>query len=239
MFMHLGGYNGFYMMWDPTYILILVGVVLSMLASAKVKSTFSWFSRVRSMSGLTGAQTAQRILDYAGIRDVRIVPISGSLTDHYDPGKKQVALSESVYGQNSVAAIAVAAHECGHVLQHANHYAPLSIRSALVPVANFGSGASWFFILGGILFSFQPLITAGIILFSAAVLFQIVTLPVEFNASRRALGILQDTGILVPSETKGAKKVLKAAALTYVASAAAAILSLLRLIILFGRKNDR
>ena len=117
--------------------------------------------------------------------------------------------------------------------------APLSIRSALVPVANFGSGASWFFILGGILFSFQPLITAGIILFSAAVLFQIVTLPVEFNASRRALGILQDTGILVPSETKGAKKVLKAAALTYVASAAAAILSLLRLIILFGRKNDR
>ena len=189
--MHLGGYNGFYMMWDPTYILILVGVVLSMLASARVKSTFSWFSRVRSMSGLTGAQTAQRILDYAGIRDVRIVPISGSLTDHYDPGKKQVALSESVYGQNSVAAIAVAAHECGHVLQHANHYAPLSIRSALVPVANFGSGASWFFILGGILFSFQPLITAGIILFSAAVLFQIVTLPVEFNASRRALGILQ------------------------------------------------
>lgn len=119
------------------------------------------------------------------------------------------------------------------------NYAPLSIRSALVPVANFGSGASWFFILGGILFSFQPLITAGIILFSAAVLFQIVTLPVEFNASRRALGILQDTGILVPSETKGAKKVLKAAALTYVASAAAAILSLLRLIILFGRKNDR
>jgi uncharacterized protein len=199
MFMHLGGYNGFYMMWDPTYILILVGVVLSMLASARVKSTFSWFSRVRSMSGLTGAQTAQRILDCAGIRDVRIVPISGSLTDHYDPGKKQVALSESVYGQNSVAAIAVAAHECGHVLQHANHYAPLSIRSALVPVANFGSGASWFFILGGILFSFQPLITAGIILFSAAVLFQIVTLPVEFNASRRALGILQDTGILVPS----------------------------------------
>ena len=192
------------MMWDPTYILILVGVVLSMLASARVKSTFSWFSRVRSMSGLTGAQTAQRIL----------------------------------YGQNSVAAIAVAAHECGHVLQHANHYAPLSIRAALVPVANFGSGASWFFILGGILFSFQPLITAGIILFSAAVLFQIVTLPVEFNASSRALKILGNSHILYDDEISGARKVLTAAALTYVAAAASSILQLLRLLLLFGGRRD-
>ena len=142
-----------------------------------------------------------------------------------------------MYGSNSVAAIAVAAHECGHVIQHANSYVPLSIRTVLVPVANFGSGVSWFFILAGILFSMPVLITAGIIFFSAAVLFQVVTLPVEFNASRRALVILQDTGILGTVETDGAKKVLRAAALTYVASAAAAILQLLRLILLFGRNN--
>lgn len=225
------------MFWDPTYILILIGVVLSVLASAKVKSTFSRYNRVRSASGLTGAQVAERILSYAGIRDVTIHRVAGNLTDHYNPKTKEVALSDSVYGNTSVAAIAVAAHECGHVIQHANSYAPLAIRSVLVPVANFGSGVSWFLILAGILFSIHPLITAGIVFFSAAVLFQIVTLPVEFNASRRALAILQDTGILGPTEGHSAKKVLRAAALTYVASAAAAILQLLRLIILFGRNN--
>lgn len=225
------------MFWDPTCILILIGVVLSVLASAKVKSTFSRYNRVRSASGLTGAQVADRILSYAGIRDVTIHRVAGNLTDHYNPKTKEVALSDSVYGNNSVAAIAVAAHECGHVIQHANSYAPLAIRSVLVPVANFGSGVSWFLILAGILFSIHPLITAGIVFFSAAVLFQIVTLPVEFNASRRALAILQDTGILGPTEGHSAKKVLRAAALTYVASAAAAILQLLRLIILFGRNN--
>lgn len=225
------------MFWDPTYILILIGVVLSVLASAKVKSTFSRYNRVRSASGLTGAQVAERILSYAGIRDVTIHRVAGNLTDHYNPKTKEVALSDSVYGNTSVAAIAVAAHECGHVIQHANSYAPLAIRSVLVPIANFGSGVSWFLILAGILFSIHPLITAGIVFFSAAVLFQIVTLPVEFNASRRALAILQDTGILGPTEGHSAKKVLRAAALTYVASAAAAILQLLRLIILFGRNN--
>ena len=186
---------------------------------------------------LTGAQVAQRILSYAGINDVTVCHISGNLTDHYNPRTKQIGLSDSVYGSNSVAAIAVAAHECGHVIQHANSYVPLSIRTVLVPVANFGSGVSWFFILAGILFSMPVLITAGIVFFSAAVLFQVVTLPVEFNASRRALVILQDTGILGTMETDGAKKVLRAAALTYVASAAAAILQLLRLILLFGRNN--
>lgn len=191
----------------------------------------------RSASGLTGAQVAQRILSYAGINDVTVCHISGNLTDHYNPRTKQIGLSDSVYGSNSVAAIAVAAHECGHVIQHANSYVPLSIRTVLVPVANFGSGVSWFFILAGILFSMPVLITAGIVFFSAAVLFQVVTLPVEFNASRRALVILQDTGILGTMETDGAKKVLRAAALTYVASAAAAILQLLRLILLFGRNN--
>lgn len=225
------------MLWDPTYILIVIGVVLSVLASAKVRSAFSKYSHVRSACGLTGAQVAERILSYAGIRDVTIHRVSGNLTDHYNPKTKEVALSDSVYGNTSVAAIAVAAHECGHVIQHANSYAPLAIRSALVPVANFGSGVSWFLILAGILFSIHPLITVGILFFSAAVLFQIVTLPVEFNASRRALAILQDTGILGPTEGHSAKKVLRAAALTYVASAAAAILQLLRLIILFGRNN--
>lgn len=224
-------------MWDPTYVLIIAGVVLSMIASAMVHRSFAKYSQIRSASGLTGAEVARRILSYAGITDVSVSHISGHLTDHYNPKTKDVGLSDSVYGSNSVAAIAVAAHECGHVIQHANSYAPLSIRSALVPVANFGSGASWFVILAGILFSMPPLITLGIVLFSAAVLFQIVTLPVELNASRRALGILQDTGILGAGEGQGAKRVLRAAALTYVASAAAAILQLLRLIILFGRNN--
>ena len=225
------GYGSpFYMFWDPTYVLILIGVVLSLLASAMVRRNFARYSVVRS-------EVAQRILSYAGINDVTVCHISGNLTDHYNPRTKQIGLSDSVYGSNSVAAIAVAAHECGHVIQHANSYVPLSIRTVLVPVANFGSGVSWFFILAGILFSMPVLITAGIIFFSAAVLFQVVTLPVEFNASRRALVILQDTGILGTVETDGAKKVLRAAALTYVASAAAAILQLLRLILLFGRNN--
>ena len=224
-------------MWDPTYLLIVIGVVLSMVASAMVHSSFSKYSQVRSASGLTGAETARRILAYAGITDVSISHVSGNLTDHYNPKTKDVGLSDSVYGSNSVAAIAVAAHECGHVIQHANSYAPLSIRSALVPVANFGSGASWFIILAGIFFSMPPLVTIGIVLFSAAVLFQVVTLPVEINASRRALAILEECGILGSTEGRGAKRVLRAAALTYVASAAAAILQLLRLIILFGRNS--
>lgn len=229
--------RGMYWMWAPTYLLIVIGVVLSMVASAMVHSSFSKYSQVRSASGLTGAETARRILAYAGITDVSISHVSGNLTDHYNPKTKDVGLSDSVYGSNSVAAIAVAAHECGHVIQHANSYAPLSIRSALVPVANFGSGASWFIILAGIFFSMPPLVTIGIVLFSAAVLFQVVTLPVEINASRRALAILEECGILGSTEGRGAKRVLRAAALTYVASAAAAILQLLRLIILFGRNS--
>ncbi len=236
--MHFYGFGrGMYWMWDPTYILIVIGVVLSMVASAMVHSSFSKYNRVRSSSGLTGAETARRILAYAGITDVSISHVSGNLTDHYNPKTKDVGLSDSVYGSNSVAAIAVAAHECGHVIQHANSYVPLSIRSALVPVANFGSGASWFIILAGIFFSMPPLVTIGIVLFSAAVLFQVVTLPVEINASRRALAILEECGILGSTEKRGAKRVLRAAALTYVASAAAAILQLLRLLILFGRNS--
>lgn len=203
---YYGGYGigrGLYMMWDPTYILIIIGVVLSLLASAKVKSTFAKYNRVRSACGLTGAEAAQRILRYAGITDVAVVHISGNLTDHYDPRNKTVSLSDSVYGRHSLSAIAVAAHECGHVIQHAKAYGPLTVRTALVPVVNFSSGISWFVILAGIFFSMQPLISLGILLFSLAVIFQLVTLPVEFNASSRRwlfcsrqafLGLMREKG---------------------------------------------
>lgn len=229
---------GFGYYWDPTYILILIGVIISAMASAKVHTTFNRYSRVRSASGMTGAQAAERILHSAGIYDVSIQHVSGNLTDHYDPRNKTLNLSDSVYASNSVAAVGVAAHECGHAIQHQVGYAPLNIRSMLVPVAQFGSGASWIFILLGIFLSMQPLLTIGIIVFSFAVLFQIVTLPVEFNASSRALQALEAQHILYGDELRDTKKVLSAAAFTYVAGAAAAILQLLRLIILFGGRRD-
>lgn len=240
MFMHMyyGGYGmGFY--WDPTYILVLIGVVLTMAASACVNSTYSKYARVRSMSGMTGAEAAQRILSNAGLSYVRVEHIAGNLTDHYDPRSKVLRLSDTVYGSTSVAAIGVAAHECGHAIQDQKSYMPLKFRSAFVPVANFGSKAAWpLIIIGLFLGSNQVLIQLGIICFSLAVLFQIITLPVEFNASNRAVRILGDTGMLRQDELKHTKKVLTAAALTYVASAAAAILSLLRLILLFGRRDN-
>jgi len=193
------------------------------------------------MSGMTGAQAAQRILNAAGIYDVEIRHISGNLTDHYDPRNKTLSLSDSVYSSASVAAVGVAAHECGHAIQHQKNYAPLTIRGAIVPVANIGSTLAWPLILIGLFISShsgQALITAGIICFSLAVLFQIVTLPVEFNASRRAVRILGETGILGEQELGYTRKVLGAAALTYVAGAASAILQLLRLILLFGGRRD-
>lgn len=224
--------------FDWTYLLVIVGLILCLLASAKVKSTFAKYSKVRSMSGVTGAQAAEKILHRAGIYDVRIEHVAGNMTDHYDPRNKVLKLSDTVYGNNSVAAIGVAAHECGHAVQHNKEYSPLTLRSVLVPVANIGSAISWPLILVGVLFSWnQTLITIGIILFSAAVLFQLVTLPVEFNASSRAVTMLGETGILYGEELKQSKKVLDAAALTYVAGAAAAILQLLRLILLFGNRN--
>ena len=190
---------------------------------------------------MTGAQAAQRILNAAGIYDVEIRHISGNLTDHYDPRNKTLSLSDSVYGSASVAAVGVAAHECGHAIPHQKNYAPLTIRGAIVPVANIGSTLAWPLILIGLFISSrsgQALITAGIICFSLAVLFQIVTLPVEFNASRRAVRILGETGILGEQELGYTRKVLGAAALTYVAGAASAILQLLRLILLFGGRRD-
>ncbi|MGN0313093.1 MAG: zinc metallopeptidase [Lachnospiraceae bacterium] len=231
--------------WDPTYYLVLIGVIITMIASAKVKSTFNKYSRVRSFSGLTGAEAAQRMLYQAGITDVTIRPVSGKLTDHYDPRSKTVNLSDEVYHSASVAAVGVACHECGHAIQHDRAYLPLQLRSMLVPVANFGSTLSWPMILLGILFGgFSArsnigylLIQAGILFFSFAVLFQIVTLPVEFNASHRALQMIKTTGMLTEEESKYTRKVLTAAALTYVAGAASAILQLLRLILLFGGRD--
>lgn len=228
---------GYY--FDPTYVLVLIGAVLSMIASARVNSTFHKYAGVRSMSGMTGAQTAEAILRSKGIHDVRVEHIRGNLTDHYDPTKKVVRLSDSVYGSTSVAAIGVAAHECGHVMQHHEGYAPLNFRTALVPVANLGSKLGIPIILVGLLLGSNPvLVNIGIWVFSLAVLFQIVTLPVEFDASKRALVCIEQYGIVTSDERKKSAKVLKAAAYTYVAAAAASILQLLRLIMLFGKRDD-
>ena len=231
-----------YYYWDPTYILVVIGAVICMIASARVKGTFNKYSQLRSMSGMNGAQVAQRVLQAAGIYDVQVRHVTGSLTDHYDPRSKSVNLSDPVYNATSVAALGVAAHECGHAIQHAKSYAPLSIRSALVPIANFGSMLAWPVILIGLLFNTRSsglIIDIGILLFSAAVLFQLVTLPVEFDASRRALVMLRTQGILADDELKYTRRVLKSAALTYVASAATAILQLLRIILITnGRRRD-
>lgn len=229
------------MFYDPTYILVMIGVVICLLASAKMNSTFSKYSRVRSHSGMTGKEAAEALLHREGIYDVRVEYVAGNLTDHYDPRSKVLRLSDATYQQTSVAAIGVAAHECGHAIQHARGYAPLSIRSALVPVANFGSSIAWPFIIIGLIMNSQTsqlFLNLGVIAFSMAVLFQIVTLPVEFNASRRALKILGNTGMLYPDEVRETRKVLTAAALTYVAGAASAILQLLRLIMISNSRRD-
>lgn len=229
--------------YDRTYILVLIGVVLCMLASNRVNSVFRKYDRVRSHTGMTGREAAERILRANGIYDVQVQHVSGRLTDHYDPRNKVLRLSDSTYASTSVAAIGVAAHECGHAVQHAIGYAPLQIRGALVPVANFGSTLSWPLILVGIFLNGQMsalLINLGILLFSGAVLFQLITLPVEFNASNRAVRALANSGMLYEEEVRQTKAVLGAAALTYVASAASMILQLLRLLIITGgrREND-
>lgn len=237
--MMYGGYYG-YGYFDPTIILLLIGTVLSMWASARVNGTFSRYSRVRSMTGMTGEEAARRLLNSQGIYDVAVRPVQGSLTDHYDPRTKTVNLSESVYHATSVAAIGVAAHECGHAIQDNVGYVPLRMRAAFVPVANFGSRLSWPLILIGlILGGMQPLIQLGIWMFLLVVLFQLITLPVELNASGRAVKLLDQLGILQGQEVSQTRSVLGAAALTYVAAAATSILQLLRLIILFGGNRRR
>lgn len=229
----------YYHYYDPTYLLVLAGAVLSIIASSMVQSAYNKYAKVRSMSGMTGAQVAELILRNKGITDVRIAHVSGNLTDHYNPKTKVINLSDAVYSSQSVAALGVAAHECGHVIQHHENYAPLNIRSMLVPAANIGSKAGIPIILLGVLFGYnQVLVQIGIWVFALAVLFQIVTLPVEFNASRRALVCLEEYGVVTREEKKQSAKVLRAAALTYVAAAASAILQLLRLILLFGRRDN-
>jgi len=228
----------YYYGFDSTYILVLIGMILSLWASARVKSTYAKYSGERSLSGMTGAQAAQRILSMAGIYDVTVQHVSGTLTDHYDPRNKTLNLSDTVYGNASVAAVGVAAHECGHAIQHDRGYAPLKLRSSLAPAANIGANISWPLILIGLLFGGSGiLIKIGIIMFSLAVAFQLVTLPVEFNASKRAMSMLEETGILYHDELPKTRKVLNAAALTYVAAAATSILQLLRLVLLFGNRR--
>lgn len=230
----------FYAMFDPTYILVIAGLLISMAASAYVNSTFKKYDKIQSQNKVTGTKAAQYILQKEQINNVGVQQINGNLTDNYNSGNKTLSLSEATAQSTSVAAIGVAAHECGHAVQDHTGYSPLKIRAAIVPIANFGSALSFPIILIGVLFSWnQTLINIGILAFSLALLFQLVTLPVEFNASRRALKILSDGNILTTEEVPMARKVLFAAALTYVAAALATFLQLLRLIILFGGNNRR
>lgn len=224
--------------FDPTFVLLIPAVILSIWAQFKVQSNFNRYARVYSRSGITGAQVAQRLLEANGIYDVTVERVGGSLTDHYHPTKKKLFLSETVYGESTIAAISVAAHEVGHAIQHKEEYKPLSIRSMLVPAANLGNYASWILLIAGLILSIEPLVEIGIVLFTFVVLFQIVTLPVEFNASSRALQQVAYYGFLDNDELAGGKKVLSAAAWTYVAAAVMAILQLVRLLLIFGSNRE-
>lgn len=226
---------GFY--YDPTYILVIIGAVLCILASSRVNSTYAKYAKVRARGGMTGAEAAQRILSMSGINDVRIEHVGGSLTDHYDPTKKVLRLSDSVYGSRSVAAIGVAAHECGHALQHKEGYFPLKFRAFLVPAANIGSRLGLPLVILSLVMGLGSLARIGVWVFAIAVLFQVVTLPVEFNASGRALRMVESYGIMNADEVDDCKRVLGAAALTYVAAAASSVLQLLRLLILTGNRR--
>ena len=232
-------YYGMGMFYDPTMIILIPAILFTMYAQFKVSSTTNRFFRIKSRSGYNGQQTAERILAANGIRDVRIVPIRGTLTDHYDPRRKVLRLSEEVYYGTSITSVAVAAHECGHALQHAYGYAPLTIRGAIVPVVNFASSLSWILIFVGLFFSGNnTMLQLGILMFSATVIFQLITLPVEFNASSRALVQLQDLGIVDSGEARDSRKVLSAAAMTYVAAALTAILQLARLLLIANNRDD-
>lgn len=225
--------------YDWTYLLLIPALLLSLWAQFRVSSTFNRFSKVRASSGMTATQMAEQLLHAEGVYDVSVERTRGNLTDHYDPKNMVLRLSDSTANSTSVAALGVAAHEAGHVLQHRDGYAPLMLRTAAVPVVNIGSNLSWPLFLVGIIVSWEPLVYAGIALFALAVLFAIITLPVEFNASKRALAALEANGYLQPGEEmRGAKKVLSAAAMTYVASAFMAIMQLLRLLAIAGVRRD-
>ena len=225
--------------FDYYYLVLVVpALLIALWAQVKVKSTFSRFSTVRCSRGLTGAQAAEEILRQNGIYDVRIERVAGQLTDHFDPRAKVIRLSDSVYGASTVAAVGVAAHEAGHAVQYARGYAPIRLRNAIIPVCNIGSTLSMPLVLLGIVFSMPMLVTAGVLLFSLVTVFQLVTLPVEFNASSRAIAVLGDSGMLESGELAGARKVLSAAAMTYVAALLVSLMNLLRLILLTRRSRD-
>lgn len=232
--------NYYYYGIDWTYLLILAAFVFTLIVQSVMRGTFRKYSRIRSGSGMTGAQVAQQILASEGLYGVQVLQVSGDLTDHYDPRNKTVSLSQTVYGSSSLAAQGVAAHECGHAIQDAKGYAPLGIRSALVPVANFGSSAAWPLFFIGLLFQLPVIMKIGIFLFLFALLFQLVTLPVEFNASHRAMKKLKGMNLMSREELGGARSVLSAAAMTYVAAAATSLMYLLRMMILSGagRRDD-
>lgn len=235
MFSPYGYYPG--MRMDPTIFILIPAILFTMYAQFKVSSTTNRFLRVNAHRGYTGEQTARKILDANGLYNVSIEMVRGHLSDHYDPRRNVVRLSQDIYYGTSITSIAVAAHECGHAIQHAKGYAPLNLRSSLVPVVNFASNASWFLIAIG-LFMNGPLLKIGILLFSATVLFQLVTLPVEFNASSRALVQMENLGIVDSNERRSSRQVLSAAAMTYVAAALTSILQLLRLIAIAQRNDD-
>ena len=227
-------YYGFY--WDPTYVLVLIGAIICMIASARVRTTYNKYARYASASGMTGAQAADQILRAAGIYDVQIRRVSGSLTDHYDPRNKTLNLSDSVYGSRSVAAVGVAAHECGHAIQDKDNYKPMRIRSKLVPTVNICTRIGYLAILIGIIFSYT-LIEIGIILLLSMLVFQLITLPVEFNASKRALIQLEDLNLIDKEEKKSTQKMLSAAAFTYVAALLSTLLEILRYVLIFADRD--
>ena len=227
-------------MWYDYYYFILVipAMLVSLWAQIRVKGTYSKMSKLQNTRGLTGAQAAQRVLSYYGITDVRIEPVAGTLTDHYDPRDNVIRLSQGVYNASTIAAVGIACHEAGHAAQHAESYKPIAVRNAILPVANIGSSSGLWIAVIGLMLNWTILVQIGIILYAFVALFQLVTLPVEFNASSRALKVIDETGMLQGEEYKGARKVLSAAAMTYVAALLVSIMSLLRLI-LRARSNNR
>jgi hypothetical protein len=224
--------------YDPTFLWLLPALALAIYAQVRVSSTFKKYSQVATARGMTGAEVAAELLRRRGVTDVRIEPVQGMLGDHYDPRTKTLRLSPQVYSSNSVSAVGVAAHEAGHALQHKDAYTPLALRSAIVPVAQIGTSAAWILFFLGFVMNTPLLMNLGIILFLGYVLFSLVTLPVEFNASARAVSVLQGEGFVLPHEAAGVRAVLNAAALTYVAAAAMAILQLVRLLVLRNYRDD-
>ncbi|MGI5997346.1 MAG: zinc metallopeptidase [Lutispora sp.] len=223
--------------YDPTFIFLIPAMIFAFYAQTKISSTFNKFLRVRNSNGYTGYEVARRILDANGLYNVPIEMVRGHLTDHYDPRSRVLRLSHDVYNGTSLASAGVAAHECGHAVQHSESYVPLTVRNTIAPIASIGSQAAWFLILIAFVLNMMQLFDLGIYLFSAVVLFQIVTLPVEYNASRRAIIALEDYGLVGRDEVYGARKVLSAAALTYVAATVTAVLQLVRLLIIRGRRD--